>query len=510
MATNKMMLLATLCLAVMKQSEAGGVTSRLQVHLPKKLTRDKGYDHREALFGVPPYGGSIQQNVYYADQDLCDANVDNTKGFPERKDGGPWPSPYILMVDRGGCTFVKKVRNAQRAGAAGVIIADNKCLCSAGDACKPNDPDDVCEMKEPIMADDGSGSDISVPSFLMFKEDVDPIRHALKQNQMVRIEMTWKIPTPDDRVEYDLFTTPTDIISRPFQDQFKQAALALGKHASFTPHMYIYDGIKAGCQGYDGENQCYNLCTNNGRYCATDPDDDLDAGISGADVVTESLRRACIWKTYGQDGVGEKWWTYVEEFMYRCQEEDFFTSDDCISDVYTHADVNKAQIDSCMLDAGGLEGDVSNSVLEAQLGEREASGVVIIPSMYVNSAAIRGALEFATVFKAVCAGYEKGSEPDVCLKCANCLDEYGCVVQGKCTAGGVSGIKSGVSPEVFAGTLGALVLVFGVMAFIQWRRQELAMRNQVRGIMAEYMPLDKRQAAGDHDNTVGLEDGEFS
>ena len=276
--------------------------------------------------------------------------------------------------------------------------------------------------------------------------------------------------------------------------------------------MYIYDGIKAGCQGFDGENQCYNLCTNNGRYCATDPDDDLDHGISGADVVTESLRRACIWNTYGADGVGEVWWTYVEEFMYRCQAEDFFASDDCVNDVYTHSGVDKAQVDKCMLDAGGLEGDVPNTVLDAQLGEREASGVVIIPSMYVNSAAIRGALDFAVVFKAVCAGYSHGSLPDVCKKCANCLDEYGCVVQGKCTAGGVSGIKNGVSPEIFAATLGALVLFFCLAGFIQWRRQQLQMRDQVRGIMAEYMPLDKRQAMGDVDTSVGIpaDEGEFS
>jgi len=438
---------------------------------------------------------------------MCEPNVDTSKGFPERKDGSPWPSPYILMIDRGGCTFVKKVRNAQRSGAAGVIIADNKCLCSREETCKTQG-EDVCEMKEPIMADDGSGSDISIPSFLMFKEDADPVRDVLKSNKLVRMEMQWAIPTPDDRVEYDLFTTPTDIISRPFQDQFKAAALALGKHASFTPHMYIYDGVKAGCQGFDGDNQCYNLCTNNGRYCATDPDDDLDRGISGADVVTESLRRACIWNIYGTDGIGEVWWTYVEEFMYRCQEEDFFASDACVQDAYDHAGVKKSEIDACMVDSGGLEGDVPNQVLDTQLGEREAIGVVIVPSMYVNTAAIRGELEFATVFKAVCAGYEKGTEPGVCKKCANCNDEYHCVTKGKCTSGGTG--TGGVSFPVFSATLAILVAIFLVFAACQYRRQQLAMRNEVRGIMAEYMPIDKRQAM--EDNSVGLTDteGEFS
>jgi hypothetical protein len=83
--------------------------------IPHSLYKDDGYAHREALFGYPPYGGSIAQQVYYADSQLCDAVVDTTKGYPEReKDSNgvmkPWPSPYILMVDRGECTFVQKVR----------------------------------------------------------------------------------------------------------------------------------------------------------------------------------------------------------------------------------------------------------------------------------------------------------------------------------------------------------------------------------------------------------------
>mmetsp|Transcript_4158 Transcript_4158/g.5563 ORF Transcript_4158/g.5563 Transcript_4158/m.5563 type:complete len:94 (+) Transcript_4158:656-937(+) len=84
------------------------------MQVPQSLFKAEGYDHREALFGVPPYGGSIAQNVYFADADLCDANVDNRRGYPIRpKDSHgnmePWPSPYILLVDRGGCSFVNKV-----------------------------------------------------------------------------------------------------------------------------------------------------------------------------------------------------------------------------------------------------------------------------------------------------------------------------------------------------------------------------------------------------------------
>jgi hypothetical protein len=91
---------------------------RPRLKIPQSLYKEDGYDHREALFGTPPYGGSIAQNVYYSGSTLCETVVDNTAGFPHRadKDGKPqpWQSPFILMVDRGGCTFVEKVSGRQR------------------------------------------------------------------------------------------------------------------------------------------------------------------------------------------------------------------------------------------------------------------------------------------------------------------------------------------------------------------------------------------------------------
>jgi len=479
---------------VVAQGGIGGITSKLQVQLPQELKKDGGYDHREALFGLPPYGGSIEQSVYYADADLCDGNLDYSRGgYPTRENDeagvmAPWKAPFILMVDRGECTFVKKVRNAQKLGAAGVIIADSTCLCAAGDACV-SEGDSYCESKEPVMADDGSGSDVTIPSFLMFKQDADPIKGYLKQDKIVRMTMSWALPRPDSRVEYSMWTTPKEVLSRPLQREFRHVAKALDSHAQFTPHMYVYDGLYAGCQSPTGENQCFNLCTNSGRYCATDPDDDLDVGISGADVVKESLRRICIWKEYGGDGIGMPWWDYVDEFLYRCDTEDYFMSEDCVKDCMQRANVDYSKIKICMDDAGGLEGDVENTILEDELTAREAAGVVILPSFYVNNAPLRGAPSINEVFEAICAGYATGSEPNACKKCNMCDDVTKCVIAGHCP-GAVDSFDT-VSFPVFMGTLAAVVLCFGCLGIIQWQRSQRQMRSQVRGIMAEYMPIDK-------------------
>eukprot|EP00549_Striatella_unipunctata_P004458 CAMPEP_0118699036 /NCGR_PEP_ID=MMETSP0800-20121206/15614_1 /TAXON_ID=210618 ORGANISM="Striatella unipunctata, Strain CCMP2910" /NCGR_SAMPLE_ID=MMETSP0800 /ASSEMBLY_ACC=CAM_ASM_000638 /LENGTH=514 /DNA_ID=CAMNT_0006599085 /DNA_START=68 /DNA_END=1612 /DNA_ORIENTATION=- len=498
MTTTTRLLSIALALGAPLQSLAktpDNVSSRLMIQIPKALYKEDGYDHREALFGMPHYGGAIAQQLYYADSDLCDPNVDTTKGYPARSGKDSWPSPFILMVDRGGCTFVKKVRNAQRAGAAGVIIADNTCLCNDQD-CIAKSGSPTCETAEPIMADDGSGSDISIPSFLMFKTDADAVKEEVKKGQFVQLEMKWALPNYDDRVEYSLWFTPTDVVSREFLRNFKQVAQALGDKAYFTPHLYIYDGLKSNCLGNDGSNMCSNLCTNNGRYCATDPDNDLTRGISGADVVKESLRRLCIWKQHGeQDGVGAEWWDYVTWFMDRCNNANYFMNEDCIKDAYKHSRVDGDRVDSCMKDSGGLTGDNSNAFLDLEINAQTERGVVVLPTAFVNTAALRGSLTVANIFDAICAGFMEGTAPKICNVCTKCPDVEGCARSGVCKLMPASS-SGGVSGGTFAMTVLVLAGVFAGAAFWHWKKTRDDMRNEVRGILAEYMPLDEGEKEG--------------
>lgn len=467
------------CLLVascLKSILGGKVSSTVKVHLPKELSKPNGYDHREALFGIPPYGGSIQQNVIYAGsygEDLCS---------PVQK--GEWKSPFILLIDRGGCTFVQKVRNAQHAGAAAVIIADNVCQCAHEDICTP-EPGEICEEHEPIMGDDGSGYDITIPSVLLFKQDVDPIKAALLHGKPVRIELSWSLPNPDNHVEWDLWTSPTDYASSQFKIDFKEAAVSLGSSASMALHMYIYDGIAAKCRTDEGINECYNLCTNNGRYCAADPDNDLDYGISGADVVTESLRRLCIWENYGDNGVGAAWWDYVRAFVDQCDTSELFMEEECVIGVMNQVGIDFNLIKDCMSSHGGLDNDAPNSLLEKQLQEKDSNGIVVMPVVYVNGVAVRGAMEFATVFKAICSGFARHTEPSVCSKCADCYDEKKCVLNGRCPASAGT-----VGQGTFVGSLAGLTLSFSLLGVALYMRQQRQMKEQVRSMVKQYMPLD--------------------
>ena len=458
------------------------------------------------MFGIPPYGGSIQEKLYYTNDSLCsNSNSGALSGYPiEKDDHGnilPFQSPFILMVDRGDCSFVQKVRNAQHAGAAAVLIADSTCICGAKE-CVMNPGQLICEQLEPIMADDGTGADISIPSFLVFKQDADKIRKEIRDNnQPVRVEMSFSLPTPDSTVEYELWTTASDQLSNHFLQTFDSAAIALKSEAKFTPQMFIYDGTRVGCQGRNGMNNCVGLCTNSGRYCATDPDGDLTSGLTGTDVVTESLRRICIWNTYGvADGIGEPWWTYVKNFIVQCSDSDQpmkYKDINCINDVMKLAKIDSTKINDCMDASGGLTADASNTELEKMISSKELSGAIIIPSVFINQVPIRGELSYRNVFRAICAGYASGSEPSICQSCMYCNDAITCVTnRGKCEAGygsksafTLSNGGSSISLVAFFIAISIIVLVFTIVGYCLYQRQQRRMRNEIRGILAEYMPV---------------------
>lgn len=60
----------------------------------------------------------------------------------------------IVLLDRGNCSFVTKVRNAERAGASLVVVIDDR-------------DENITNV---IMGDDGTGTGIRIPSMLIGKD----------------------------------------------------------------------------------------------------------------------------------------------------------------------------------------------------------------------------------------------------------------------------------------------------------------------------------------------------
>ena len=161
------------------------------------------------------------------------------------------------------------------------------------------------------------------------------------------------------------------------------------------------------------------------------------------------------------------------------------------------AKIDSTKINDCMDASGGLTADASNTELEKMISSKELSGAIIIPSVFINQVPIRGELSYRNVFRAICAGYASGSEPSICQSCMYCNDAITCVTnRGKCEAGygsksafTLSNGGSSISLVAFFIAISIIVLVFTIVGYCLYQRQQRRMRNEIRGILAEYMPV---------------------
>jgi hypothetical protein len=141
----------------------------IQVIHPKQLKSDLRNDGfiKASLgnFGHIQYGSSTIGRVFYPvmNTDGCREFVldDMEPDFYSRLDEDMLP---IVMVDRGTCSFVQKVRNIEKLSNVKLsIIADNQ----------------EEESENLIMTDDGTGMTINIPSFIIRKRDAEIIKKVL-------------------------------------------------------------------------------------------------------------------------------------------------------------------------------------------------------------------------------------------------------------------------------------------------------------------------------------------
>ncbi|KAL0387078.1 UNVERIFIED_CONTAM: Vacuolar-sorting receptor 3 [Sesamum radiatum] len=368
---------------------------------------------------------------------------DNRKGCKNFDDFGisfkakAGAMPNFVLVDRGGTrffswggtllinsdNFIIHVWNAQNAGAAAVLVAD--------------------DLDEPLITMDSPEEDvaaakyivnITIPSALVDKNFGEKLKKAISGGDMVNVNLDWReaVPHPDDRVEYELWSNSNDECGvnmlMEFVKDFKGAAQVLekGGYTQFTPHYITWY-----CpQAFTVSKQCKSQCINHGRYCAPDPEQDFSTGYEGKDVVLENLRQLCVFRVANETKKPWIWWDYVTDFQIRCPMKEKKYNKECAEGVIRSLGLDLKKIDKCM---GDPDADSDNPVLkeeqDAQIGKGSRGDVTILPTLVVNNRQYRGKLEKGAVLKALCAGFEETTEPSVCLtgdvETNECLENNG-------------------------------------------------------------------------------------
>jgi len=361
----------------------------------------------------------------------------------------------IVMVRRGECTFVTKVRVASKKGAHAVIFVD-----------KEDSKLGPADMQNIIVADDGYGSTISIPSILVAKTDGQMLIDAAKSGEVV-VELSWDIPT-NTVVGMDLWMSSASHDSQSFLEQFMPARKTLNEVVKFTPHYHVFSADPT-LGGYSG------LCWDTGaKFCAEDPDG--SGMVTGKMVLEEDVRQLCIHEltrvprsrdtSVGAKGVvfyAEKWWDYVSVLKDKCPidatdpAKRFGT--ECAEQLMKSLHIDVPSVQTCI------------ATTATQKLESERINKAWSPrALRVNGWRYNGMLEADLVTRAVCSGFTK--KP---AECETLLAPRDPTIKYKGAPP-----ESGVTFKTLAGTGAAIIIFVSLAACFYKRFIEKRMRTQIQ------------------------------
>lgn len=399
-----LLLLAVSCLF-------GLATSQIRVLEPKSLAnkfRKSKIEGSTAAFGTPMYDDRIIGRLSWNASrggNFCtaeDYDVAEAKTAPGL--------PVVIIVRRGDCDFVVKVKTAQEKGAAAVIVVDQ---AAAGRT--------VQDIMRIIPADNGWGNTVRVPSLLVTSGDGEQLIDAVEGSLGdVVVELAWDLPK-DNVVTMDYWFAPSHAASMRFLKAYAPYAKQLGGRIEFRPHWWVYSLPTSDFN---------SLCTDSsGLFCMDDPD--MAGPVTGKDAIEESLREMCLWETAGKrDATGlappnaalaseqdvasseggyfsGAWWQYMSNLLEECPfnapaAENRF-GEACSYRLMDKMGVDTAAVKQCTL-----------SQRDAFL-QRELTTLAWAPqALRINEYRYSGPVDPVMITRAACSAYEPDQIPDAC------------------------------------------------------------------------------------------------
>ncbi len=132
-------------------------TTSLRVSTPESVAGT--YTFGTASFGLPAARAALNGRLVQA-EDAANAEGPSTTDGCSTYSNAAGIAGTIAVVDRGTCTFLIKARNAQAAGALGLVVIDNN-----RESCSP-----------PAMGATADASDVSIPVISLTASDGDLLR----------------------------------------------------------------------------------------------------------------------------------------------------------------------------------------------------------------------------------------------------------------------------------------------------------------------------------------------
>ena len=243
------------------------VEGNLRILAPDSLASvDDGiFESATSTFGAPKYGTHLLGNLYLpvSGSSHCEDDYE----FPSN---GTSDFHVFLFVDRGGCSFKRKVLVAERKGFNAVVFAQDETHMFQ-------------EISALIPADDGLGGEARIPSVVVSYLDGRRIRRAMRNSHdSIIAELSWSVPRRAT-MRLDMWVSPASSRDNKMLTSLRPILNELYDSKTdfrFYPHFNFFS--------LTGDGVPYCLDETN-EFCA-----EGDPGVAGVDVAREQLRLMCM------------------------------------------------------------------------------------------------------------------------------------------------------------------------------------------------------------------------
>ncbi len=367
-------------------------------------------------FGSIPYGVNIDGVLSYYPQSL-----ENNKSF----NACEWPEDYsfnsndiysipIVMADRGDCSFVKKVLNIESKGGHVAIVVDST-------------DEDVTNI---VMAEDGHGSLVTIPSLLISKKDGNILKKFMKENKdkPINLEIDFEIEKGSNS-ELNLYMSSNQEEVYTIMKSFKEYFYLLNSEEgiTLTPHyitnkdpLYSLDSLTK-----KEKEDIFKECYGEGKYCVTGfINNSVSIDVNSSLIIEENLIQKCIYLEGKSSKNSSIWYDYMLLFYDNCYNSNNFTKE-WGQDVMDNLNVNKGNILKCVESSFIYPSNITdeskkdnrkkveNTILNKDNDLRATYYVKYIPSLLINGKVFYGNWTKENLFEAICSSIV--NKPESCL-----------------------------------------------------------------------------------------------
>ena len=386
-------------------------TSEIRIISPKNLDlqlKSQPIDMEFSSFGKNPSNFHVRGQIYLSNDEnstACDPlnmTLISDEENEEKIDKFP-----ILLIKRGGCSFTTKVRNAQNIGASMVFIADNKHE----------------NIHSIIMADDGTGNDIVIPSAMISYEDGNTIIKYMNENknELIIVDANFGVVEDENKndvknVTFEFFFSSSEVRAYEFLRNVSEYLNDFGEQIIFIPHYVTHRS-----PFYDKSNtNPIENCVSFGKYCYFPKETTVEK--DGRNIVIEDVRQKCMYNLSVNKNKISNYFKYMNSFYENCLnvEDNKRINEECSQIALVNAGFTQDYLNNCVKEsffsnkynlAEMIEND--NSLLANDYSIQNDYILTTFPAVSINKKRIKGAIKESVVISKICEEVEK--KPNFCL-----------------------------------------------------------------------------------------------